>query len=92
MPSITTWTRLEPEIAPSSLAYDSAARDALVAVGIQARVTRSGCFGRQWQFGEFQGGGRWLAHPGNHRHGSDPDHCLFPVVPLSGSHGVAKPT
>ena len=56
MPSITTWTRLEPETRPSGQGYDTAIRDRLLSVGAQARVHDPlWLLGRQWQLGEFQG-------------------------------------
>ena len=56
MPSITTWTRLEPETGPAARAYDEAARNGLLSVGQQARVYDPlWLLGRQWQFGEFEG-------------------------------------
>lgn len=86
MPSITVWTRLEPDTSPSDLGYDTATRDRLVSLGVQARVYDPlWLLGRQWQFGEFQGEDAGSPIQANLRVESTPITAFTSSVPAAGS-------
>lgn len=91
MPSITTWTRLEPETGPSVKGYNDAARNELLSVGQQVRVYDPlWLLGRQWQFGEFQGEDAGSPIQAEIRVESSPLTVYAPFVPALGSHTVGQ--
>jgi hypothetical protein len=91
MPSITTWTRLEPEIRPSDQGYDTAIRDRLLSVGAQARVHDPlWLLGRQWQLGEFQGEDAGSPIQAEIRIASSPLTAYSPVLPAAGSKSTGQ--
>ena len=86
MPSITTWTRLEADIAPAGQGYDQDARDRLLSVGTEARVYDPlWLLGRQWQFGEFQGEDAGSPIQADVRVESSPITAYAPSLPAAGS-------
>jgi hypothetical protein len=92
VPSITTWTRLEPDTAPSNQNYDATVRDQLLAVGAQARVHDPlWLLGRQWQFGEFQGEDAGSPIQAEVRIASSPLTAYTPSLPIAGSKTAGQP-
>ena len=92
MPSITTWTRLEPDTQPSTRDFDDNVRNRLLAVGAQARVQDPlWLLGRQWQFGEFQGEDAGSPIQAEVRVTSSPLTAYMPSLPIAGSKSVGQP-
>jgi hypothetical protein len=89
--SITTWTRLESDTAPSDQNFDAAVRDRLLSVGAQARVHDPlWLLGRQWQFGEFQGEDAGSPIQAEVRIASSPLTAYTPSLPATGSKSAGQ--
>jgi hypothetical protein len=92
MASITTWTRLEPEIGPSAKGYDAASRNELLSIGQQARIYDPlWLLGRQWQFGEFQAEDAGSPIEAAVRVESSPITAYLPSMPEEGKRTVGQP-
>jgi hypothetical protein len=92
VPSITIWTRLEPDTQPSAQNFDASARDRLLAVGAQARVQDPlWLLGRQWQFGEFQGEDAGSPIEAAVSVTSSVRGASLPSLPAAGSRSVGQP-
>src|SRR5262245_17991706 len=84
--SITIWTRIEPDTAGPDEALNSALRDQLLSVGVQARMQDPlWLLGRQWQFGEFQGEDAGSPVQASVRVESSPLTAYSPSLPAAGA-------